>query len=102
VHLLTKEEAGIQTDLPRGTVSGYAAEQMTEEDEDEHEPAGRVDGDPRSSAAAAREGPARRVRSPRCAAASTACTSLAAPCSGACADLSWRTVSLNRATAMGS
>ena len=49
VHLLTKEEAGIQTDLPRGTVSGYAAEQMTEEDEDEHEPAGRVDGDIRSA-----------------------------------------------------
>ena len=48
VHLMTKEEAGIREDLPRGTVSGYAAEQMTEEDEDEHEPGGRADGAPRS------------------------------------------------------
>ena len=48
VHLMTKEEAGIREDLPRGTVSGYAAEQMTEEDEDEHEPGGRTDGEPRT------------------------------------------------------
>ena len=101
VHLMTKEEAGIREDLPRGTVSGYAAEQMTEEDEDEHEPGGRTDGEPRTMPP-----PRPRVSQPPpcppCAAGSTACTWRGAPCSGACADRIWRTAPPSRARATAS
>jgi hypothetical protein len=48
IAALSKEEAGIQDFLPRGSVSGFAAEAMTAEDEEEHDDPGRVDGVPRA------------------------------------------------------
>ena len=43
-----REEAGIRDDLPRGSVSGYAAEAMTAEDEEAHEDPTRAEGTPRT------------------------------------------------------
>ena len=45
---IVRVDAGIRDDLPRGTVSGYAAEAMTAEEEDEHDDPGRPPNAPRT------------------------------------------------------